>query len=166
LNCENLSRGAALIFVIHRCALLSIVILFPLAANAGEPGLKTQFIGGTLPGVSPRSTARLDLTGADMLRFSSGNTSLQIPYRRVDTLEYGQNVSRRYAEAVLISPILLLSKSRKHFVTIGYQDIDGRRQALVFRVDKGDIRTVMAGLEARSGRKFTFQDDEARKAGQ
>ncbi len=101
-----------------------------------------------------------------MLRFSSGNVSLQIPYRRVDTLEYGQNVSRRYAEAVLISPILLLSKSRKHFVTIGYEDISGQRQALVFRVDKGDIRTVMAGLEARSGRRFTFQDDEARKAGQ
>jgi hypothetical protein len=152
--------------VIHRCALLSIVILFPLAATAGESGLKAQFIGGTLPGVSPRSTARLNLTGAEMLRFSSGNISLEIPYRRVETLEYGQNVSRRYAEAVLISPILLLSKSRKHFVTIGYQDIDGQRQALVFRVDKGDIRTVMAGLEARSGRRFTFQDDEARKAGQ
>jgi hypothetical protein len=147
-------------------ALLPIVVLIPLAGVAGEPGLKTQFIGGTLPGVSPRSTARLDLTGAEDLRFSSGKTELSIPYRKIDTLEYGQNVSRRYAEAILISPVLLLSKSRKHFITIGYQDSEGRRQALVFRVDKGDIRSVMAGLEARSGRRFEFLDDNARKAGQ
>jgi hypothetical protein len=60
----------------------------------------------------------------------------------------------------------LLAKSRKHFVTIGYEDAEGVQQALVFRVGKGDIRTVMAGLEARSGQRFTFQDDEARKAGQ
>jgi hypothetical protein len=152
--------------VIRICALLSICIIFPLAAKAGEAGLKTQFMGGTLPGVSPRSAARLDLTGIDTLRFCSGKLELQIPYRKIDTLEYGQNVSRRYAEAILISPVLLLSKARKHFVTIGYEDAEGRRQALVIRVEKGDIRTVMAGLEARSGRKFTFQDDEARKAGQ
>jgi hypothetical protein len=75
-------------------------------------------------------------------------------------------VSRRVALAVLISPLLLLAKSRQHFVTVGYEDTEGQRQALVFRVGKGDIRTVMAGLEARTGQRFAFLDDEARKAGQ
>jgi hypothetical protein len=143
-----------------------IVLLTTVPATAGEPGLRTQFIGGTLPGVHSRSTARLDLTQTESLRFRAGNTELNIPYRRIGTLEYGQNVSRRIALAVLISPLLLLSKSRQHFVTIGYEDAEGQRQALVFRVGKGDIRTVMAGLEARSGQRFTFLDDEARKAGQ
>jgi hypothetical protein len=73
-------------------------------------------------------------------------------------------VSRRYAEAVLISPLLLLSKSRKHFVTIGYIDREGKQQALVFRVEKSDIRSVLAGLEARTGRRIEYQDGEARKA--
>jgi hypothetical protein len=36
---------------------------------------------------------------------------------------------------------------------------------LVFRVEKGDVRPVLAALEARSGRRIEFQDDEARKAG-
>jgi hypothetical protein len=35
----------------------------------------------------------------------------------------------------------------------------------VLRVDKGDIRSVLAGLEARTGRRVEFLDDEARKAG-
>jgi hypothetical protein len=143
-----------------------IAFLIPMGAVAGDPGLKTQFIGGTLPGVQSRSTARLDLTQSDSLRFCSGKTELSIPYRRIGTLEYGQSVSRRIALAVLISPMLLLSKSRKHFVTLGYEDAEGHRQALVFRVNKGDIRTVMAGLEARSGQRFAFLDDDARKASQ
>jgi hypothetical protein len=152
--------------MIRICAASLIALLISIAAAAGEPGLKTHFIGGTLPGVHYRSTARLDLTQAESLRFSSGKTELNIPYRRIGTLEYGQNVSRRVALAVLISPLLLLAKSRQHFVTVGYEDTEGQRQALVFRVGKGDIRTVMAGLEARTGQRFAFLDDEARKAGQ
>ena len=152
--------------MLRACTSLLSGFLFLLTAAAGEPGVKTEFIGGTLPGVAPRSTAWLDMTGSEALKFSSGQTGFEIPYRRIDTLEYGQRVSRRYAEAIILSPILLLSKSRKHFVTIGYEDASGQHQALVFQVGKGDIRTVLAGLETRSGRKVVFQDDEARKAGQ
>lgn len=99
-----------------------------------------------------------------MLR--SDKTEIRIDYRKIQMVEYGQNVSRRYAAAILISPVLLLSKTRKHFVTVGYLDDSGNRQALVFRVGKGDIRSVLASLEARSGRRVEYQDNEARKAGQ
>jgi len=110
-----------------------------------------------------KSRRALDLTSAEALVFRCGQTELRIPYQKIDTLEYGQTVSRRYAAAVLISPVLLLSKSRKHFVTIGYLDGEGQQQALVFRVEKGDIRWVLASLEARTGRRVEYQDDEARK---
>jgi hypothetical protein len=59
--------------------------------------------------------------------------------------------------------VLLLSKSRKHFVTLGFVDSEGIQQALVLRVDKGDIRSMLASLEARSGRRVEYQDGEARK---
>lgn len=117
-----------------------------------------------MPGLAAKSSALLDLTGADAMLFSSGQTELRIDYRKVNSLEYGQTVSRRYAAAVLISPVLLLSKARKHFVTVGYVDTEGNQQALVFRVEKGDIRTVLASMEARTGRRVEFQDDEARKS--
>ncbi|MBZ5622381.1 MAG: hypothetical protein LAQ69_27160 [Acidobacteriia bacterium] len=140
-------------------------LVLSLAATAAGPGVKAQFIGGTLPGVSAKSSARIDLTGAEALVFQCRGTELRIAYQRINTLEYGQSVSRRYAAAILISPVLLLSKSRKHFVTLGYVDVEGRQQALVFRVEKGDIRSVLAGLEARTGRRIEYQDAEARKAG-
>lgn len=141
------------------------LLAIPLVLAATDPGVKAQYVGGTLPGVSGKSSARLDLTGAEALRFRCGATELTIDYAKINTVEYGQNVSRRYAAAILISPVLLLSKSRKHFVTLGYVDTAGRQQALVFRVGKGDIRMVLASLEARTGRRIEYQDDEARKSG-
>ena len=144
--------------------LLGSGLVLSLAVTAAEPGVRAQFVGGTLAGVRVKSTTRLDLTGADNLLLRSGTNELSIAYQRINTLEYGQNVSRRYAAAILISPLLLLSKSHKHFLTIGYVDTDGRQQALVFRVEKGDIRSVLAGLEARTGRRIEYQDAEARKA--
>ena len=140
-----------------------LILALPLAA--GEPGVKVQFAGGTVNGLAEKTSVRLDLTGANTLLLHWGNTELGIVYQKINSVEYGQNVSRRYAAAVLISPFLLLSKARSHFVTIGYIDEEGQQQALVFRVEKGDIRSVLAGLEARTGRRIEYQDSDARKAG-
>jgi hypothetical protein len=136
-----------------------------VASSAGEPGARAQLVGGTPAGISVKSGVRIDLTDNDALVLRFARQEIRIPYQKIDTLEYGQSVSRRYAAAILISPMLLLSKSHKHFVTLGYVDGDGRHQALVLRVEKGDIRAVLTGLEARTGRRVEFQDDEARKAG-
>jgi hypothetical protein len=141
-------------------------LFLSLTLPAAEPGVRAQFIGGTLPEIKVKSTARLDITDSEELVFTWGKNELRILYNRVSTLEYGQKVSRRYAAAILISPVLLLSKSHQHFVTLGYADNEGKQQALVFRVEKGDIRSVLAGLEARSGRRVEYQDDDARKKGQ
>jgi 6-phosphogluconolactonase (cycloisomerase 2 family) len=80
-------------------------------------------------------------------------------------LEYGQKVDRRYLAAVVISPLFMLAKKRQHFLTVGFQDDDGHQQAMVFRVDKNDIRLTLVALEARTGQQVQYQDDEARMAG-
>ena len=152
--------------MLRRVHLLRLsVVLLALSAPAAEPGVHAQFIGGTVPGVAAKSKTHLDLSGTEALILRGEKTELRIDYRKINTIEYGQNVSRRYAEAILISPVLLLAKSRKHFVTVGYQDEAGQQQALVLRVNKGDIRSVLASLEARTGRRVEYQDAEARKAG-
>jgi len=145
------------------CWLPAALFAAAVCATAGGPGVRAQFIGGTLTTVAPKSTALLDLADVETLGVVCGNTSLRIPYRKINTLEYGQHVSRRYAAAVIISPILLLSKSRRHFITLGYVDADGAQQAVVLRIENGDIRSVLSALEARSGRRLEYQDDEARK---
>jgi hypothetical protein len=148
----------------HFVLLAGAVLLLATAAAGADAGIKTQLVGGTPAGISAKATAFLDYTGGNELVFRCGAAEIRVPYLKVNTLEYGQTVTRRIAEALLLSPVFLLSKSRKHFVTLGYVDSDGKQQVLVFRVEKGDIRSVLVGLEARTGRRVEFQDDEARKA--
>ena len=143
---------------------LVALVLWCAPGAEGASGVRAHIVGGTVAGLS-RCDVHLDLTESNSLSFQCGKTALRIPYRKITTLEYGQSVSRRYAAAVLISPLLVLSKVRKHYVTVGYADEQGRQQALVFQVGKGEIRSILAGLEARSGRRVEFTDEEARKSG-
>jgi hypothetical protein len=133
--------------------------------RAADAGFRAHFVGGTVAEIPGKSDGRINLEDAQVLVMHAGKVTLRVPYRRIETLEYGQHVSRRYAAAVLISPMLLLSKSRKHFVTIGFLDERGNRQAVLMQVNKGDVRAVLIALEARTGRRIEYQDEEARKSG-
>jgi hypothetical protein len=132
---------------------------------AEDAGARAQYIGGTLAGLRSKTDVRIDTTGEEGVLFRSKQTAIKIPYDKVNTLEYGQRVSRRFVEAVVISPVLLLAKRRKHYLSIGYIDDKGRQQAAVFQVDKSDERAVLVSLEEKTGRRVEYQDDEARKAG-
>src|ERR1051325_5488940 len=145
-------------------ALLSGDVLPPLLL-AGESGNRAAYVGGTVAGLPSKSEGNFNITDEEILVFRTKTKSVRIPYGQINTLEYGQRVNRRYVEAVLISPLLLLAKKRKHFLTVGYTDEHGKQQALVFQVDKGAVRQVLVSLEAKTGRKIEFQDEDARKAG-
>lgn len=144
--------------------LLVLLVLTPLL-EAGDVGSRALYVGGTVPGVRNKSDVHIDLIEEDALKVTTGKTSFLIPYKDVNTLEYGMRVSRRYVEALLISPLFLVAKKRTHFLTIGYTDHEGRQQAMVLEVGKEEIRPLLVSLEARTGRRIEYQDEEARKAG-
>ncbi|HET8550219.1 MAG TPA: hypothetical protein VFL57_19545 [Bryobacteraceae bacterium] len=144
--------------------LVAAVCLAAALAFAGDGG-RADYVGGTLPGIPSGTGGRIHATDDVQFRFEAGRNSVRIPWGRVNLLEYGLQVNRRYAMAVLVSPMFLLSKSRRHFVTVGYTDDNGKQQAMVVQVDKNDVRAVLVALEARSGQRVQFQDQEARKAG-
>lgn len=143
---------------------LSGDVLPPLLL-AGDSGGRAQYIGGTIAGLPSKSEGNISATDGDDFLFRSKQAFIRIPYSKINTLEYGQRVNRRYAEAILISPFLLLAKKRKHFLTIGYTDEEGHQQAMVFELPKGVVRQMLVSLEAKTGRRVEYQDEEARKAG-
>jgi len=143
--------------------MLTACVLAPCVPAAQPGSARAYLTGTTVPDFPNKCDVRVDMTGDQELLFVTRWLTLHVPYDKVNTLEYGQHVGRRYAEAILISPLFLLSKSRKHFVTVGYTDANGRQQALVLQVGKGDVRAVLAELEAKTGRRVEYTDDEARK---
>jgi len=148
-------------------SLLSAIFAITLgvALYAGTPGSRVQYVGGTIVQIPQGCSGRAQTVDEQFFVFYSRGATWRVPYESIDLLEYGQKVDRRYLAAVIISPLFLLSKSRAHFLTIGYIDETGKHQALIFRVNKDDIRGALVTLEARTGRRVEFQDEEARKAG-
>src|ERR1700722_16071563 len=159
-NVEKSARLNRLVFVPKR---LIVCVLGLAAAACGQA--KVEYIGGTAPKIAEGTSGAITVTDNQYFAFYSRRSNLRVSYEKINLVEYGQTVSRRLDLAIIISPAFLLVKKRKHFLTVGYADEEGKQQALVFRVDKNDIRAILASLEARTGQKVTYQDEEARKAG-
>jgi hypothetical protein len=123
-----------------------------------------QYAGGTAAQILAGAQGRIDVSDDQYFAFYSKKAQLRVAYDHIDLLEYGQQVSRNLVVAALISPLFLLAKNRKHFLTVGYTGDNGKQQALVFRVDKNHIRVLLVSLEARTGLRVDYQDAEARKA--
>ncbi len=149
-----------------RGPILCLAVLGLAAAlAAGGEGVAAEYVGGTLPSLDAGAQGRLSVADPVSLAFETRRSAVRIPYERVNLIEYGQQVDRRLLEAILISPMLILSKKRAHFLAIGYQTEDGRQEAVLLKVDKKAIRAVLVSLEARTGLRVTYMDAEARKAG-
>lgn len=132
---------------------------------AGGNGSRAEYAGGTISQIPGGCSGAIQVADEQYMVFYAKSARWRVPYDRINLIEYGQKVDRRYMAAVLVSPLFLMSKKRQHFLTVGYSDDDGRQQAMIFRVSKSDIRTILVSLEARTGRKVEYQDEEARKAG-
>jgi hypothetical protein len=132
---------------------------------AGGDGGRAEYVGGTVTDIPAGCDGRVQAMDTQYFVFYSKNARFRVPYEKINLLEYGQKVDRRYFATVLVSPLFLLAKKRQHFLTVGYQDEENQQQALIFKVDKDDIRAILVSLEARTGRQVQFQDDDARKGG-
>ncbi len=148
---------------LRKLALLSAFACCSLLA--GSKGSRADYAGGTILQIPDGCSGSIQAVDEQYFVFYSKKARWRVPYERINLIEYGQKVDRRYMAAALLSPLFLLSKKRQHFLTVGYIDEDGHQQAMIFRVEKSDIRMILVSLEARTGRKVEFQDDEARKAG-
>lgn len=142
-----------------------LILLFAIHLSWAENGGRAEYVGGTLTNFNNGSAGRVVTTGEESLSFKGKGKSIEVSYDKINLVEYGQKVDRRYIAAVLISPLFLMSKKRNHFLTIGFEDEKGKQQAMVFRVRKEDVRSLLVSLEARTGRKIQYQDEDARKAG-
>jgi hypothetical protein len=159
------------------CLALLVSFTLPNVAFALD-GKKAAYFGGTVSAFADAKDpveGRLDTANEEDLILTLekpyAGQALRIPYGKIEELEYGQKAGRRVGTAVattiLLGPIglvSLLSKKRKHFLTIGYKDTSGKDQAVVLELGKDVVRTTLTIVETRSGKQIQYQDDEARKA--
>jgi hypothetical protein len=132
---------------------------------AGLGSEKAMYVGGTISNIPDGTEGVLSTKDERNLVFSFGGKKVEIPYERINDLEYGQKAGRRLGVAIAVTWMALFSKKRKHFLTIGYTDAQDKQQAAVFELGKNTVRVTLASLEARTGRKVDYEDEEARNSG-
>jgi len=145
--------------------LAALLVLFCGLLSARSLGGRAEYVGGTITQIPAGCDGIVEAVDAQFFVFYSKKASWRVPYEKINLVEYGEKVDRRYLVAVLISPLFLLAKKRQHFLTVGYSDEEDHQQAMIFKIDKDDIRSTLVVLEARTGRKVEYQDDDARKSG-
>jgi hypothetical protein len=167
----NIRYRTGLIALFVAAALFSQTVT-PLAVSASND--ESTYFGGTVvefKGAKKPVDGHLVATDETDLQFLyKNNQMVSIPYAKFIDIEYGQKSGRRVGAAVastlLLGPIgllFLLSKKQKHYVTIGFKDAADAEQVAVFQVNKDAVRTLLPILEARSGKKVTYQSKGAEK---
>jgi hypothetical protein len=140
------------------CIMLSAL----LAGNsfAAVRGDSAAYVGGTVSTLKQGVEGVLDTSDEKELRFDYKDGQFSLPYLQIVTLEFGQKVGRRVGAAIggmvalgLPGLLILMSKKKKHFLTIGYRNEAGEGQAAVFELAKGTVSDILPSLEARTGKR-------------
>lgn len=143
--------------------LIVLLLLLETASMAAVRGDTAMYVGGTLSAIPEKTQGHLDLTGETAAKFTAKNADVAIPYAKITSLEYGQKAGRRVGAALAVTPFLLFSKKRKHYLTVGFTDDQGKQQGAVFELSKGTVRNILNVLETRSGKKVEYESEEAKK---
>lgn len=126
-------------------------------------GDDVRYVGGTIVDIPQDTEGSLLINPEKGLLFECKKGSFEIPFDIVSSLEYGQKAGRRIGVAIMVNPVFLLSKKRKHFLTLGYKDSKDLNQGVVLELAKGLPAKVITIVEARSGVKCDYESEEARK---
>lgn len=145
-------------------ALVVVVSLLNVALWAGIGTKEAMYVGGTLSDLKERTEGKPSLQEAAFVFEHHKGQKLEILYERINSLEYGQKAGRRLGLALVVNPLFLFSKKRKHYLTIGFMDGNNKQQAAVFELGKSVIAPTLTGLEAKTGKKVDYEDAEARKS--
>jgi hypothetical protein len=161
-------------------ALILICALTAQSAFAGLNRNKAKYVGGTTA-LPVQSVGVLTVTDEDHLTFnyqqgkapdktSFPSGSFSLPYSEITAIGYGQHASLRIGQTIALAAVagvggllLLLSKSKSHYLTFEYQDIQGNKQAAVFEVGKDTIRPLLSSLETRTGKTVAYEADPTKK---
>lgn len=152
-------------------ATILVVLILAQALYAGLGSKDAQYMGGTIAGMKDGAEGKLDTASADAAAFVSKKGRFTIPYKGVTSLEYGQKAGRRIGATIgwgvttmgIAALPMLLSKKRKHYLTVEWTDESGVNQGAVIQLGKDITRGTLTVFQVRSGKEIEYQDEDARK---
>ena len=143
---------------------LTLCLMMPAVAFGADNGYKVAYDGGSLTNLKAGHTLHLTMDSTSIHVMDNKTEVAVIPDSAVTEISYGQDVHRRVGAAIGLATVslglgalLALSKSKKHFIGITWDD-NGKKGGFAVQADKSDYRGLLAGLEGVTGKKAVNSD--------
>jgi len=82
----------------------------------------------------------------------TGAAAFSINYDAIRSMQYERTGQPRYLAAVVISPAFLLTRAKKHYLTIEYNDQSGEAHSVIVRLNKRNARKAVATATAQTSK--------------
>ena len=132
-----------------------MMIRFLLPALIACAPLSAQSFGGAKMYAEQNNKLKLvrvsiDVQDAALVATIGGKDGkiVEIPYAGITAMEYERSAHRRWKTAVLLSPLFLLSKGKKHWFALIQDD-----EETVFQLSKSNYGEVLNAIESKTGQK-------------
>ncbi len=102
------------------------------------------------------------IVDASHIRFVKGNKKeeyFSIPSKAVKEIFYSRVSGRRIGAAIIVSPLLLFSKGKKHYLILSFNDGKDLVGAVEFKLHKSNYRGVLRGIEEVTGLELKFDQE-------
>ncbi len=156
------------------CVLLAILIaVIPTLEAVSKHN--AMYLGGTASRIPDKAVGVISTDDPKTMGFHwdgvMGFGTLTIPFEKITRVSYSQHIGRGVGSSVALGVTtlgvgvvpMLLSKKRRHFVEIEFAGAQGAEQRALFEVGKDEIHPLLSSIEARSGKKIVYQDEEEQK---
>ncbi len=151
--------------------LLAILIALPLFAVSKH---EFTYLGGSTSAILKEASGTINTDDRTALHFhwesEKGFGDWALPYDKIITVSYSQQLGRGLGSNIALGvstlgTVPMLSKKRRHFVTIEFLDSQGQHQTAAFEVGKGAIRSLLSSIKAHTGKKVVYDaaDSQDRK---
>jgi hypothetical protein len=132
-----------------RLTTLCLLLAIAWPAAAVEEG-QVIYLGGTAPTLKEGAIGRLDTSSSASLKFESAGGKLEIPFAKIDSYTYSQEVARHLGVLPAMVVGMVKKRQRRHFFRISFHDEANAPQVAVFEVPKQMPKTLLAVLQARA----------------
>lgn len=143
----GVTEEANLRIIIAFCCLLLVCGVVEAVENG-----QVMYVGGTAGGIKDGAIGRIDTTSETKLGFEAGSQRLEIPFDKIESYEYSEEIARHLGVLPAIGAGLIRHRQRRHFFRISFRDDAGVMQVAVFEVPKNMPRSLLAVLQTRAPR--------------
>lgn len=147
----------------RRLLALFLCLVIPTTVFAADNSYKVIYDGGSLQNLKSGTGVKLFIDPA-AVRLADKEELLNIPASAITEITYGQDVHRRIGAAIGLAvislgvgAIMLLSKSKKHYVGLTWADGD-KKGGFAMQCDKNEYRGILSALEGITGKKAVDSD--------